>query len=405
MRERDPSSVPSELPRRAGEPHARAVPAAPSMPEHAASRAPSVAPSAAPAPGRAERIAAIDFARGLAIALMILSHGVNGLLEFDQFAPWGLVPVHAVTKFASSLFIVVFGIALAVAFVPRTGTDQWPRLRTRLFVRGLVVLFWYKALTVVEMLGQPPAAIADTLLYRDFPSYVEILGFYAIALLWIPFALPAWRRLPAAVQWSSPVALALIGLVLARGWDFAGLPQLRAVLVEHPDYYTWGQVSRGPLVLLGLLIGGLLLRAWPQPRTRRRLGLAVLAAGALLLAAFALGGEAPLGARLHAIALNGGKHPPELAFMLWSLGGALVLLGLAVLGGNALAMILRPVTVIGSDALKAFVFHIVVIFLGFRYLGGLTHDVDYATALALTLATIAGTAAWIAGTRWIERHR
>mgnify|MGYP006148611571 CR=1 FL=1 len=42
---------------------------------------------------------------------MILSHGTNGLMPFDDFPAWGQVPVHAITKFSSSLFVMVFGIA------------------------------------------------------------------------------------------------------------------------------------------------------------------------------------------------------------------------------------------------------------------------------------------------------
>lgn len=66
------------------------------------------------------RIGAIDLARGFAVCLMILSHGTNGLMPLDDFPAWGQVPIHAITKFSSSLFVIVFGIALAVAFVPKT---------------------------------------------------------------------------------------------------------------------------------------------------------------------------------------------------------------------------------------------------------------------------------------------
>ncbi|NZA25636.1 DUF1624 domain-containing protein [Luteimonas sp. SJ-92] len=342
------------------------------------------------------RIEAIDLARGIAVCLMILSHGVNGLLQFEDFTDWGMVPVHALTKFSSSLFIIVFGIALAVIFVPRTHAADWPRRRNRLLWRGLVVLFWYKVLTVVEMYQlHDRQAIVDTLLYRDFPSYAEILGFYAIALLWIPWLLPLWARAPALLRWASPVLLGLASWWLLEHFDFWGVPQLQALLVEHPDYYTWGQMARGPLVLLGLLIGGLLLRC--RDRARARLALAgalALASAALLLAFGALAGDG-LDDVLQGIARNAGKHPPETMFMLFSVGGALGLLALAVAGGEPLARALRPVTIIGSDALMAFVFHIAVIFILFRDVLGYLHTVDYEYALVLSLGLILATAAWI----------
>ena len=73
---------------------------------------------------RAEgRIDAIDLARGIAIGLMILSHTVSGLIGIRNVPDWGMVPVHFLTKFSSSLFILVFGIALAVAFLASTQTE------------------------------------------------------------------------------------------------------------------------------------------------------------------------------------------------------------------------------------------------------------------------------------------
>ena len=369
----------------------------------------AVAATAPPRPARGApaggRIESIDFARGLAVALMILSHGVNALLPFSDFPDWGQVPVHALTKFSSSLFVIVFGVALAVAFVPKVGSEDWPRRRNRLLRRGLVVFVWYKLLTVVEMYElNEREAIVDALLYRDFPSFVEILGFYAIALLWVPFLLPLWARTPALLRWASPVLMALAGWWLLENFDFWGVPQIQALIVEHPDYYTWGQLARGPLVLLGLLIGGLLLRAHDDPRLRLALAGGLVAAGALGLAVFALLAGDDVVGQIREIAGNAGKHPPGMLFMLYSVGGALVLLGLAVAGGNLLARWLRPITVIGSDALMAFVFHIGVIFILLRDVLGYYQNVSYEHALTMALLLIPATAAFIWLLQWIQRR-
>lgn len=357
-------------------------------------------PRLPPAPGRIE---AIDLARGMAITLMILSHGVKGLLTFEQIPDWGMVPIHLVTKFSSSLFIMVFGIALAVAFLPHVASEDWPRRRLKLLLRGLVVLFWYKILTIVEMVHlHEPEQIVDALLYQAFPIWVEILGFYAIALLWVPFFLPLWYRMPLLLRLASPLLLAGLAYLLARYFDFWGLAPLRAILVEHDDYYTWGQLTRGPLVLLGLLIGELLLNRYHRPGGRRALAGWLGACALGLLACFVVVAAPALFEQLMAIARNEGKHPPELAFTLFSLGGALLLLALAVLGGERLAAALRPITVIGSDALKAFVFHIFVIFIVLRYLLGYWHAISYPHALTLTLLLILATALWIKLTSWVR---
>ncbi|NLB59013.1 MAG: succinyl transferase OpgC [Gammaproteobacteria bacterium] len=327
---------------------------------------------------------------------MILSHGTNALLPFSDFPDWGQVPLHALTKFSSSLFVIVFGLALAVVFVPRAGSDEWPRRRNKLLLRGLVVLFWYKLLTVVEMYElHEREVIIDTLLYRDFPSFVEILGFYAIALLWVPFLLPLWARMPALLRWASPVLMALACWWLLENFGFWGVPQLQALIVEHPDYYTWGQLARGPLILLGLLIGGLLLRAYDDPGRRTALAGGLVVAGVLALAVFAMLAGDDVVEEIRAIAGNAGKHPPGMLFMLYSVGGALALLGLAIAGGEMLARWLRPVTVIGSDALMAFAFHIVVIFVLFRDVLGYYQNVSYEYALLLTLLLIPATALFI----------
>lgn len=366
---------------------------------------PRVRHATATAAATRSRIEAIDFARGLAVTLMILSHGVKGLLPFEQFPDWGLVPIHAVTKFSSSLFILVFGIAMAVAYVPHADAPDWPQRRRKLLLTGVVIFFWYKVLTVVEMVHlHDPPDILDALLYRNFPSYVEILGFYALAFLWVPLILPAWKRAPLAVRVASPIALAGLSYLLARNFDFWNIAPLQALLVEHEDYYTWGQLARGPLVLIGLLIGELVRRYYGHPTGRLAVAALLVGAAGALFALFLQAAGDALHQELLAIAHNRGKHPPGLLFMLYSVAGALLILALALLGGEPLAQALRPITIIGQDALKAFVFHIVVIFALFRYLLGYFHSVSYLHALMLTIGLIFATALWIKTTNWIQRH-
>jgi len=56
---------------------------------------------------------------------------------------------------------------------------------------------------------------------------------------------------------------------------------------------------------------------------------------------------------------------------------------------------LKPITIIGSNSLQAFIFHIVAIFVGFRFLLGYEDSISYGYALTLTLGLVFATALWI----------
>ncbi len=350
------------------------------------------------------RVEALDLARGFAVALMILSHGIKGLLGFDQIPAWGLVPIHLITKFSSSLFILVFGASLAVAFLPHVGTPSWPEKRKRLLIRGLKVFFWYKVLTIVEMNHlYSPDDIVKTLLYQAFPVYVEILGFYAIALIWVPFFLSVWKPLPTAVKWMLPIATTWLAHSLYQ-FDFGGHDTIKAILVEHESHYTWGQLARAPLIFFGLLLGEQIRKSYWLPKKRFTLAGAIGGLAVLLLGGFFIIAQPGIQETLVSIAKNEGKHPPELDFMLFSMGGALALIALSLSGGRILASILRPITTIGQDSLQSFIFHIFVIFVFYRYLFGYWKSVPYDYALFLTTLLIMMTAGWIKLSSWVQRR-
>ncbi|OFZ52727.1 MAG: hypothetical protein A2428_17660 [Bdellovibrionales bacterium RIFOXYC1_FULL_54_43] len=349
------------------------------------------------------RIEAIDFARGVAIALMILSHGIKGLLTFEQMPSWGLVPIHLITKFSSTLFILVFGMSLRAVYLPHVGTPAWPEKRKRLLVRGVLVFFWYKVLTVVEMLHQyPRSEVVDALLYRAFPVYVEILGFYAVALMWLPFALPLWARVSDGLRYLAIVAMGLLAYVLYHSFDFWGIEALKAIFVEDEKHYSWGQLSRGPLVLLGLVIGDITARWYYRGPARLWLAGGLLTIGVALFSLFLLSAGPDVSGELIAIAKNVGKHPPELRFALFTLGGSFIILSAAIAGGARLSALFAPITAIGKNSLQSFVFHVIVIFGVYRYLLGYWHNVSYQRALVLTALLMGLTFLWVKVVHWFR---
>lgn len=356
--------------------------------------------------GNPNRILAIDLARGLAVSLMILSHGVKGLLSFEQFPQWGLVPIHLITKFSSTIFFMTFGLSLAVAFAPATEDSQlWPQKRKKLILRGLVILFWYKILTVIEMSHLHNAKeIFDALIYRDFPSYAEILGFYALALLWMPFLLPVWHRSTRLMKALYPLGFGVISYMIYHHVDFGPAQQIKALLVEDGQFYTWGQISRAPLVFLGMFLGTFLINNYSDFRRRLRFSGILAGVAALVFTTFLVIYYQDLYSTFEALALNEGKHPPELAFILFSLSGAFGVFSLTFCIGDKGARWLSPFTLIGKDTLSAFIFHLTVLFIVYRYLFDLWLKVSYAQALALTTLLIGLTAIWIKFKIWRKHY-
>jgi len=346
---------------------------------------------------KAGRVLGIDAARGVAIALMIASHTVKALLSFEMMPDWGIVPAHLVTKFSSSLFVLVFGVSAALIFVPKAGTATWPSTRWKLWRRSLLILFWYKLLIVVQMFERyDREAIVETLLWKRFPDFVEILQFYAGFLLLMPLFLGWWRRLSLWPQLFTAYAVGLSGYLLREQFDFWGIWQLKAVLVEDSRAYCFGLLTRGSLALFGMALGGTLLGPDRDARFRR-LSQALWALGTVLLVSFFIEYRVMLDGLFLAMAKNYGKHPPNLPFMMVSLGGAMVLLGTFLRArGRVAGWVLGPLAVLGRDALFCFNAHILIIFLGYRSFYGLRHQVTYEQAVALTVlnALLCGFGAW-----------
>lgn len=328
---------------------------------------------------------------------MILSHTVKGLLTFPMLPDFAVVPVHLVTKFSSTLFIIVFGLSVAVAYLPRAGTHRWPEVRRGLWIRALFILVSFKLLTVVQMFEHfDREIIIETLLWKRFPDFAEILDFYTWAVLLLSLLLPMWKRLTLWQQLGTAWGLALLAMVLQQ-FEFGGAWQIKALLVEQRGAFTFGIFTRGSMVLFALAIG-----EWVWSDALRRdarvktLGTAALVVGLSALGYFFVDHWDNLGNITTRLAKNYGKHPPNEVFLLFSVGGALLVLGLVLKLDGAMDRVLWPLQMLGRQSLFCFNAHLLILFLGFRWTLGLRHEVSYGQALALTLANVVlcTTGAW-----------
>ncbi len=337
------------------------------------------------------RWTSLDIARGFAILLMILSHCVKGLTSPAVVPDWGIIPVHLITKFSSSLFILVFGVSVSLFFVPHISQKTWRKKRNWMIKRGIELMIWYKILTVVQMFQYyPKSMIIETLLFQRMPDFVEILCFYSIALLWLPFFLPLWSRL----KWT-PKVIVIVATFWSGQWlhfhfDFWQLDTLKAILVEQEGYYTFGQLQRGALIFLGLLVGDLYKASKSSQYSDTIVPRTCVGLGVIGLAYFYIANSKNFFPQLENIAENVGKHPFDLNFFCFSLGGAFVILGLSLMMGSGVRKLLKPISYIGQFSLNAFILHIIIIFYFYRYYLDLHHKVTYLQSLGLTGLCIVG---------------
>lgn len=334
-----------------------------------------------------ERFDQLDLARGIAIALMVLSHTVMGLNTYSHLPSYALVPIHLITKFSSTLFFAVFGVTLALRYLPSCGTEKWGPRRNRLLWRGFTVLLWYKILTVVQMFQTyPKKEIMDRLLFRDFTDFAEVLNFYWPCIIWIALLLPLWNRLPNILRFLWVLGFAVGGVWLNQNYDFGGVWQIKAMLVEYKGTYCFGQLQRGALVLFALFVGGLVFSTKDTREHRSLLGLAFLVLGLLSFTYFIFiteqtkEGSALI---LKAIAKNFGKHPPNTFFSAFSAGGAFVLIGLCTFIPPSAVKLLHPFKIIGREAFFCFNLHLIIIFIVYRYFLNLRWNVTYLQTLLL----------------------
>jgi uncharacterized membrane protein len=344
-----------------------------------------------------KRYEGLDVARGLAIALMFLSHTVKGLLSNSMIPDTGFIPIHVLTKFSSSLFVIVFGITMAVVYVPKINSDSWSQRRNGIWKRAILIMLWYKILVYVQMFQiAPNHRIMDTLMFKRFSDFAEILNFYAWFMLLVPFILMLWSRLGIVGKASLVYLFALSGFLLEQHFDFWGVWQIKAIVSEHQGTFCFGILPRGAMALFGLLLGEVLLRGEDRKQAMFMLAKICFLLGlALLSTYFSLYWENLQQVTLR-IAKNVGKHPPAMPFMLWSIGGSLACLGFCLALPKILLKLCWPLKIIGKQSFFCFNFHIIVIFYFYRYVFDLRRNVSYEESLMLfgLLSVMSVAAAW-----------
>lgn len=290
--------------------------------------------AARPYAASVSRDGAIDWVRGLVMVLMALDHARDfwqGLrvrpLELATTTP-ALFATRWVTHFCAPTFVLLAGTSAYLY-----GKKHGARARTRfLLTRGLLLVAL--ELTVVRLLWIPDPFYHFTLL-----QVIWVLG-------WSMVALAALSRAPRAF-------IAAFGIVLVLGHNafdsvkadsfgsWAPLWNLlheRATLTLAPGRLVAVSYPLVPWVgvmALGYALGPTFeLEAWRRRASLVRLGAFACVAFVVLRALNVYGNPTPWSAQSTPLLsvlsfLNCEKYPPSLAYLLMTLGPALLLLALA----------------------------------------------------------------------------
>lgn len=311
------------------------------------------------------RITAIDALRGVALALMALTHAAFFIGVGMQAESYGGQPVYLqsppywisglLTTLASPIFFCLAGVSLALLEHSRVrkGESSWDISRFILARAGVIMAL---DLTICAWLwlGKTP--------------YIHVLTAMGLGMI----VLSALRLLPTRAILAVAVVTLLVhqGIIeVLRPQLEAGAPQsLAQALFLTYSYKTQPSVGFpllgwGPVMWLGFVLGRNLSQPMlRQPRTWMGIGAGLLA---LWLALRLIGGYGDLGAYRAGDPLPQflmmSKAPPSLSYLTFKLGiAALIYAALLAFPAMVETGPLRVLTLIGQTSLFFYVMHIVV---------------------------------------------
>ena len=314
---------------------------------------------------KAPRQLSVDVLRGLVMVIMAIDH----TRDFVHWSAMNFPPEDLARTSPAIFFTRWITHICAPTFMLCAGLGAWFRLERNGNVADLSRFLWTRGLWLVLL---EVTAVHLGFMFRLDYSVVILLVFWALGLSMIALALLV--RLPFRALLAVCVAMVLLhnladGVQAARLGSFAWLWTLlhqQGLLMQRPAVVIVGYPLVPWIGVMGL--GFCLGRVYRLPPERRRplllrIGLTMTVAFVLLRGLNVYGDPRPWsvqGRPLFTLLsfLNTTKYPPSLAFLLMTLGPALLLLGWferAALGER------HPFVVFGRTPLFFFVAHIPLI--------------------------------------------
>jgi hypothetical protein len=243
----------------------------------------------AAAPPASQRDLRLDFFRGLALLFIFIDHIPNNVLSN--------VTLHSVAFCdAAEVFVFISGYAAALAYgrlldrglsvaTARIYHRVWQLYVAHIFVFAVFAALVSHSIVLVDdpsytqsfrissFLDNPPAAVAQVLLLRFQPQFLDILPLYIVLLGAFPLILAAIARNP---WWALLPSAALYIVVQTTGWQMPG----------YPEGATWffNPLAWQFLFVIGAVVGYSKVRGLPLlPQSKGIVRPLMVAAGVVAL--------------------------------------------------------------------------------------------------------------------------
>lgn len=227
----------------------------------------------------------IDFARGLAIILALVSHAILELRLSEDLGQGGLW-LRCLTRTATPAFVLIFGIMLELVYFRASVERPFRLVARRLLQRSLLCYLAYLATIASEWLGGKASAreALDGALFLSGPAYGYILKFYTVALaLAVPILYLRGRFGIAAPVLVLGGFWLLVPVLDFVAWDRAArLGEVTGLLFGRPRS-PFSVLHGSVLIGIGMVIGWSLRRSQAKGRLRAFARTMGLFAGAALI--------------------------------------------------------------------------------------------------------------------------
>lgn len=340
------------------------------------------------------RLHFLDFARGIALVLIVLIHSFRNIVDTSTITHYALFAIPSLFRLFSQaghgLFMLIFGFLIGYVYITKAKQTQFSQVVLKFWSRALLIFLAYRACAFFEFYG----------LGREFhlinisdAGWSNILLFYSLACLVVPFILSAWQRVPILTFY---LAIPLLYLLYSVGFMLdvpESVTNLKAAITGQEAYYVFPLIPYLSVVIAGMLGGYYFKKYYAYHKTYFAYITLALAGCTGAVLAIAFSGDYVqnlVDMRNHVY-----RNPVHVYSLLYTVTLALPLLALAHARQFIFHKTKGAIEYLGRHTLAAFMAHIFLIFIPTNYLLGGLRGEDTMTGIMGSLLILAVTIAYV----------